>query len=227
MSRFKVLSTAAALVIAGCISTPAQLAVTNIFENVNKVIPDGQVTGVSDTQVLSISDPLFTSVGSVQVNLTIANGYNGDFYAYLVHDTGFAVLLNRVGRTDSNLTGYNNPGMSVTLSDGGNDIHSYQSFSLIPSGDPLTGIWAPDGREADPRFVMDTDDRTALLGSFGGTDPNGAWTLFLADLDFGEQGTLVQWGLVITAIPEPSSWTLLALGGVAMGARFLRRRRSK
>ena len=74
---------------------------------------------------------------------------------------------------------------------------------------------------------MDADSQTSWRRSFDGTNPNGAWTLFLADLDFGEQGTLVKWGMVVTAVPEPSAWTLLGLGGFALGMRFLRRRRSR
>ena len=74
---------------------------------------------------------------------------------------------------------------------------------------------------------MDTDAPTALLGSFNGTNPNGAWTLFLADLDFGEQGTLVQWGVIVTAVPEPSTWTLLGWAGSPWERVSWRRRRSR
>ena len=222
MSRFKVLSTAAALGFAVCIAC-AQTTVTNTFANLNKVIPDGQATGLSDTENLTFA-PGLNSISSLQVTLTIANGYNGDFYAYLVHDGGFSVLLNRVGRTGNNSLGYGDAGMAVTFSASGHDIHQYQSFSPIYNGDQLTGSWAPDGRYVDPEFVLDSDSQTALLGSFNGTDPNGAWTLFLADLDFGEQGTLVNWGVIVTAAPEPSTWTLLGLGGLTLGMRLLRRR---
>ena len=226
MSCFKVLCTAAALAIAGCIAT-AQTTVTNLFPNLNKVIPDGQATGMSDTRTLTFSNPLFVSISDIQVSLTIAGGFNGDLYGYLVHDSGFAVLLNRVGRTSSNLLGYGDAGMNLTLSASGNDIHNYASHSPIFDGDQLTGTWAPDGRNVDPESVLDSDEQTALLGSFNGTNPNGNWTLFLADLDYGEEGTLVQWGLVISAIPEPSTWTLMGLGGFALAIRLLRRRRSK
>ncbi len=226
MSRFKVLCTAAALVIAGSIAT-AQTTVTNLFQNINRVIPDGQVTGLSDTRTLTFSDPLFSSITDLQVTLTIAGGFNGDFYGYLVHDNGFAVLLNRIGRTASNSVGGSDEGMDVTLSADGDDIHNYASYSPTFDGDQLTGAWAPDGRNVDPMYVLDTDPQSLALGSFSGTDPNGAWTLFLADLDFGQQGTLVQWGVIVSAIPEPSTWTLMGLGGVALGMRLIRRRASK
>jgi hypothetical protein len=58
-------------------------------------------------------------------------------------------------------------------------------------------------------------------------DTNGAWTLFLADLDFGGQGSLAQWGAIVSAIPEPSTLALVGLAGFALGVRFLRRRNSR
>ena len=109
----------------------------------------------------------------------------------------------------------------------GNDIHDYASFSPAFDGDQLTGTWAPDGRNVDPESVLDTDAQTALLGSLNGTDPNGSWTLFLADVDYGQPETLVQWGLVISAVPELSAWTLIGMGGFALGGLLLRRRFSR
>jgi hypothetical protein len=226
MSRFKMLGATTVLAIAGCIAT-AQTAVTNVFENINKVIPNGQATGVSGTENLTFAGPGMVSIADVQVALTIAKGYNGDFYGYLVHDSGFSVLPNRVGRSGGNLFGYSDAGMDVTLSASGNDIHKYQSSSPDIENGQLTGTRASDGRDIDPESVLDTDSQTSLLGSFNGTNQNGAWTLFLADLDFGQEGTLVKWGVIVTAVPEPSTWMLIGLGGSALGMRSLRSRVSK
>lgn len=208
-----------------CIAA-AQTTVTNIFEDINKVIPDGATTGVSDTQILTFTEPSFSSITEVGVILTISGGFNGDLYGYLVHDTGFSVLLNRVGRTADNSIGYPDAGLAVFFSDSGSDIHNYRdvSFTLNGSGQ-LTGSWAPDGRTSDPAAVLNTDLPVAMLSSFNGLDPNGSWTLFLADLDFGEQATLVNWGLVVTAIPEPSAAGLIFLGGLALGIHVIRRRK--
>jgi hypothetical protein len=46
-------------------------------------------------------------------------------------------------------------------------------------------------------LVTDLDPRTAFLSSFKGLDPNGEWTLFVADLSAGNISTLVSWGLNI------------------------------
>ena len=147
MSCIKALGVVAVLVSAGSIAT-AQTAVTNLFTGLNKVIPDGQMTGLSEAHTLSVSDP-------------------------------------------------------------------------------LTGTWASNARSVDNQLLEDMDERTSLVDSFEGTNPRESWTLFLADLDFGRQGSLTQADWAIPTIPEPSTWTLLGLGGSAMGTQFLRRRRCR
>jgi hypothetical protein len=46
---------------------------------------------------------------------------------------------------------------------------------------------------------------TALLSSFNGLNPNGTWTLFIADVSGGDVTTVTSWGLDIAAVPEPRS----------------------
>ena len=201
--------------------------VTNTF-TVNKAIPDGNSSGLSDTQTLNFVPQQLFAISDLQVTLNITGGFNGDYYGYLVHNGGFAVLLNRVGRSASNPVGYADGGLNITLSAASpNDIHTYQSVSN-PGGGLLSGIFNADGRNVDPANVLDSDASTALLGSFDGQDPSGQWTLFLADLDYGEQGQLASWGLVVTAVPEPTSVGLLALGlgGAAAARRWRQARRS-
>src|SRR5205807_8224035 len=75
------------------------------------VIPDGDVNGWADTHSLSIVDGGITSVS---VTLNISGGYNGDLYGYLVHSSGFTVLLDRVGSPANAGFGYSNPGFGPT-----------------------------------------------------------------------------------------------------------------
>jgi hypothetical protein len=79
MSRLKVVGAAVALGLAVSTAT-AQSSVTNMFSSVNKVIPDGQATGVSDTEILSFSDPSFSTITDVPVVLDISAGSNRDLY---------------------------------------------------------------------------------------------------------------------------------------------------
>ena len=52
-----------------------------------------------------------------------------------------------------------------------------------------------------------------------GHQPNGDWTLFVADLNLNGTVQLDAWGLNITPIPEPGTLGLLALGALALWRR--------
>ncbi|MFO1488989.1 MAG: PEP-CTERM sorting domain-containing protein [Verrucomicrobiota bacterium] len=194
---------------------------TNNFAN-GGVIPDGNLTGWSVTRALSgITDLAITDVN---VSLNISGGFNGDLYAYLAHDSGFSVLLNRPGRPDGFGFGYGDAGLNITLDDAAalGDIHTYQTMAgyatLISNGSG----WSPDGRNVNPLTVLGTDSRLNLLDQFHGLNPNGDWTLFVADVSTGAEATLVSWGLSITAVPvvpEPSCLALGILGALALCCR--------
>lgn len=193
---------------------------TNAFPNTG-VVPDGSVTGWSDTR--SASGVLGT-ITDVNVWIELSGGYNGDLYGYLVHDTGFAVLLNRVGVTTSSASGYSDAGMNVMFDDSASDdIHFYQLVSGYGTSLYDGSSWLPDGRNVDPAQVDGTESRTSLLDDFNGLAGDGTWTLFLADLSVGGQTTVAGWGLEITAIPEPSSFVIFGLG--LLGVAGLRRYR--
>jgi len=187
-------------------------------------IPDGSLSGLALSTNLAGISP--STINNVNVTLNLSGGYNGDLYAYLAGPNGgFAVLLNRAGVSNgASAFGYGDSGMNVTFSDGaGNDFHFYQNVG----GYSLNGtMWQPDGRNIDPLSdpsAFLTAGQTALLSSFNGTDANGTWTLFLADLSGGGQSSLISWGLDITTVPEPSTLALTALG-LASAMLIIRRR---
>lgn len=190
------------------------------FEN-GGVIPDGSITGWSDTRQIEDWGSGFT-ITDVTVSLHISGGFNGDLYGYLAHDTGFAVLLNRVGRTDSEPFGYGDAGFNITLNDSaaGGDIHLYGGNG----GNLLTGAFQPDGRNVDPAVVTDASPRTATLATLQGMNPLGQWTIFLADLSGGGESTVESWSLEIVAVPEPGTVALGLMASVA-GFVLMRRRR--
>ena len=173
------------------------------------VVPDNNFSGWSDTRSVSTM-PAGTFVG-LSVDLQLTGGWNGDLYAYLVHSTGFSVLLDRVGVGVSGVSafGYGDAGMNVNLAASGTSIHQYggnSTFSATP-----TGSWL-------------TDNTSGSLASFLSTSPNGTWSLFIADLSGGGVTTVQSWGLQmdIVAVPEVETWVAAALAG-AFGAFWLNR----
>jgi hypothetical protein len=92
------------------------------------------------------------------------------------------------------------------------------------------GTWSSDGRAIDPLSdlsIFATNQPSSLLNSFQGTNPNGTWTLFLADLSGGEQSTLVNWHLNIETVPEPSTWILFGIGAAIFLTAWKRMRHGR
>jgi subtilisin-like proprotein convertase family protein len=186
----------------------------------NVVIPDFNLNGIADTETFSTA---IQSISDLTVNLQISGGYDGDFYAYLTHDgTGFAVLLNRIGVTSSSPFGSDDTGMNITL----NDAAASNVHDASANGGVLTGTFKPDGRNVSPLApagALDATPSTTPLSSFDGMDPNGSWTLFIADTSPVGIGTLESWSLNIdgttgtTGVPDSSS----TLGLLTIGAGFL------
>jgi len=206
----------------------AQTTLT-VSQTDNIMIPDNDLSGVAETITLGSS---IQSITGVQLTLDVGGTANyqpfdGDYYAYLIHGSSQAVLLNRVGVTAINPFGYADTGFDVTFSGGGSDIHNYQngSYTLNGSGQ-LTGTWAPDGRTASPLTVLNTSPRTALLSSFNGGNAGGDWTLFIADTSPGAIGDLEGWTLQVTGNsgtnnPVPDGGNTLGLLALAFGLMVL------
>ena len=200
-----------ATVLASVVAAHATIYTTNWnagFANAG-VVPDNNFSGWSDTRSVSTM-PAGTFTG-LSVNLQLSGGWNGDLYAYLVHSSGFSVLLDRVGVGVSGVSsfGYGDAGMNVNLAATGTSLHQYggnSTFSSTP-----TGSWM-------------TDNTSGSLASFLSTSPNGTWSLFIADLSGGGVTTVQSWGLQmdIVAVPEVETWVAAALAG-AFGAFWLNR----
>ncbi|MGD0259182.1 MAG: hypothetical protein ABSD29_05080 [Verrucomicrobiota bacterium] len=183
------------------------------------LIPDGNPVGMGATATVS---GYGSSISDISVNLNIGgpSPYIGDLYAYLSYSGVLVPLLNRVGVATGNAFGYSDAGMNITLSDSGaNNIHFYQNYSRTYSGGQLTGTWRPDGQTTDPRLASSSPNSfsnpgTVTFAALNGLNPNGTWTLFIADLSAGSQSQLDSWSLNISAVPEPVNVALGIFGGV-------------
>ncbi len=186
--------------------------------NINATIPDNNLNGYQSSESISdLSGPIL----DVNVNLTVSGGFNGDLYAYVVHNNSMAVLLNRVGVSSASSVGYPDAGFgpdaaqnAFTFDDqASQDVHFYRNSTYTLNGNgQLTGTWQPDARGIDPLSApaaFDTAGRTNTLSVFNGMNPNGPWVLFIADLSPGGVSTLLGWSLNIVAVPEPTTAALL------------------
>ena len=206
--------------------TNATVSVTS-----NTAIPDANPVGI--TSSLTVSG-MSGSTTNVTVNLDITGGFSGDLYAYLISPTGtMVILVNRTGESSGNYFGYSDAGFNVTFdAASANNIHNYQTLGGYP-GDlngsgQLTGTWATDSRTVNPLgtpTAFDANPTGNTLLNLDGANPNGVWTLFVADLAGGGQSTLVSWSLSVVTVPEPQTWTIFG-GGLAAGWLMIRRRRN-
>ncbi len=189
-------------------------------------VPDGTGGLVRTLQVTAPPQPLAEL--RVTLDLSGPDGFVGDLYATLQHESGaFAVLLNRPGRDAGLPEGYGDHGLRLTFDLYGPDIHTYRDTLGGPPADGLlTGTWSADGRTADPAEVVTGSPRPALLNSFVGLEPGGEWILFVADVNPGGQVFLNHWDLDFTPVPEPSQSALL-VGSLGVAFVLLRRRRSR
>jgi subtilisin-like proprotein convertase family protein len=186
------------------------------FSNINEAIPDGDATGLVDVRTITGSAGLLVDDITVSLNIsgTGFGGFNGDLFVSLEHESGYSVLLNRVGARPGLSSGYSDSGLNVTFTDQASDIHNYR-FTLngshsTPLSGSLNGTFAPDGRTADPGSVLDSSGRSAFLDSFHGSSLDGVWTLFVADLSTGGTQRLDGWGMNISVIPEPKAYAAVA-----------------
>lgn len=183
--------------------------------DISEAIPDNKATGWSDTRTLF---DIEGDIVDVTVHLKLTGGWNGDLYGYLQHGSGFSVLLNRPGRTAGNPDGSSVSGMDAIFSDSATvTTHDAGIFSW--------SLLQPDGRPVSPFVISDPQaGRTAMLSDFIGLDPNGTWTLFMADLSPIGTSTVVNWGLTIETSAVPETGTFAGAGFLLACGLFARRR---
>ncbi len=184
---------------------------TSGFAN-NGFIPDNNLNGWTDTHNLSLTEYTGFTVTDVQVTLNVSGGWNGDLYGYLVHGSGFVVLLDRVGRTGTagQTFGYGEAGFTgVSLVDG-QSLTSIQNYGgSYSSAAALNG-----GSYGSAGGTLNT--------SFDGTSVNGDWTLFLSDMSSGDISQITGWSLTITAVPEPTTWAMIIFAVTFVGWNLTR-----
>ncbi len=154
-------------------------------------------------------------ITSVSVVLDIegrdGSGYNGELFVSLTRGNETAILVNRpgtwvFGENEENpylYAGYPDNGLDIIVENAAaKDIHEYRESEIPGEGEPLTGIWQPDGRNPLDEGVVPGNrlgPRDQLTDVFHGLDASGDWILTVADHGYGDTRHRVRgWGLIIT-----------------------------
>ena len=182
---------------------------TFLSADVPKAIPDNQTT-YSD---LTISGSGFTSVEKATAWVRINHTWNDDMVIALQHPDGTEVILaNRRGGSGDNYgTGACGPGVVYTVFD------DEAAIAIASGSPPFAGTFRPDGN----------------LASLHGKSVDGIWRLRVTDVFPADPGTLLCWGIELTALeaihtcnsfldtnPDsdndgiPDWWELIYFGGI-------------
>lgn len=189
-------------------------------------IPDNDAAGAGTT--INVADSFTLISFQVTIEFEPAHTFVGDLIAQLTHGPTTVFLFRQVGWTDaigpgdsSNLSG------SYTFIDSATtrliDVaKNLDDFQTIAPGAyrATTNTFNGDGA---PNFSGETV--VSLNGAFLGANVNGAWTLNIADIAFGDEGGVRQWSITVAGVPEPS---LVLVGGLTVvGTALAVRRRQR
>jgi CSLREA domain-containing protein len=191
-------------------TNPASLNIENnafggsIFSNHNPIsIPDSGA-GAPYPSTITVSG-LTGSIGNIRLTLNnLSHTYTGDIMMLLVGPQGQKFVP--MGNAGSNSQSTN---ITFKLWDGAADLMptaplangEYKPTSYFDAGDFT--FPAPNGPYSKPAPVgADT-----FISTFGGTDPNGVWSLYVSDLADPDHGSFAGgWDLEIATIaPSPGT----------------------
>lgn len=200
--------------VSGLFCSPAGAAVYT-FSGSGLLIQDASASAPYGTTIMVTGIPAGQTV--VDVDVTIADfshTFPDDTAALIGSPDGLYVLL------------FDGPGArSAALNQ--TWVFDDSAVQPLPIGDPLaSGIWQPSNQYNDEfPAPVPAGPHPGELSTFNGTNPNGAWALYVADyVAGGDVGSIGGWTLTITtaAVPEPAT---LTLAGMLGAAACLRRRK--
>jgi len=120
---------------------------------------------------------LTETVADVNVTVNITHAHDEDLDVHLLSPSGTVIeLFTDVGGSGNDFAG-------TTLDD-------EATWPITSGSAPFVGSYQPEGP----------------LSDLDGEDPNGTWTLYVYDDEWGNEGTLLDWSIAITT-GEPSTTT--------------------
>jgi hypothetical protein len=165
--------------------------------------------------IINITDSFGTILDLNVILHGVSHTFSDDFDILLLGPNGAAVML--LSDTGGS---HGMSGVELTFDDSA-------AGELSPSAQIVSGTYRPsnNGGGADNMPAPAPNQQyLTVLSAFNGIEPTGDWQLFIADDRSGDGGLITGWSLQFTlaAVPEPSTWALMALG---LGSVFFARRR--
>lgn len=179
---------------------------TSSFQNSAQIVIPDAGAAAPYPSTLTVSG-ITGTVGRVSVTLSnLTHTYPSDVDVLLVGPLGQKVILmsaagDRYGVTNVNLTF--------------DDL----AAEVVPGASPIfTGNYRPTAYNPSPAFPAPAPASPygTALSAFAGSNPNGVWSLFVADHSVGDAGTILSgWSLAIDAISPVNRQADLSIVGVA------------
>jgi MYXO-CTERM domain-containing protein len=166
-------------------------------------IPDnGASSGNVFSSTINIADNL--SIQDVNVNLSgLAHTWVGDLLITLSHNGTTVAMSDR-------------PGVPATGAGFSWNLNGNYNFD----DEAANGTWESVGTQASTFNLPGGDYKSEqALSAFDGMSTAGAWTLTISDGAGADLGSLVSWGMTITAVPAPGAFAVLGLGGLVAARR--------
>ncbi len=180
--------------------------------------------------------PGYDKIVDVEMSLWLNHGAVGEVFAKLESPSGTVItIINRPGLSGA-ADGEGRTGNNARLSpDVEFRFYDDASVSAEEMGKDLTGIesaYVHDRSGTEYAPYADESIHDGGFAAFTGEDPDGTWTLYVADtaqtwmggIDSGQGGELHRWKLDITVIPEPATLAVFGMGGALLAARRRSRR---
>ncbi|HEY0547214.1 MAG TPA: VCBS repeat-containing protein [Pyrinomonadaceae bacterium] len=179
-----------------------------VFTNPNLITitdADNATPYPSTITVSGLTGNIPSTPGSVKVTFNgFTHSFPDDVGIVLVGPTGAALLIQDAAGDDPDMDG-----VTYTLSDNGADFLpddlAWGPGTYKPSAYFSTDIFPAPGPGAAYDVPGPTDGSTATFAStFGGTNPNGVWSLYVADFADEDSGLISGgWNLEINTGPPP------------------------
>lgn len=201
-----------------CLIAISSLSAQSTFTNNNLITINDDASATPYPATINVSG-LSGTITDVNVTLTnINHAFPDDIGVLLVSPTGTAVTL----MTDAGggaVQGFTN--VTITYDDGA--LTSVPDEGPVPSGSykPTQGTsdLLSDPHLADFAGPAPAGPYNTTLAALNGLNPNGIWNLYVDDDTAIDGGSINNgWSVTITtsAVPEPASWVLIAVGMVAL-----------